>query len=161
MLAAVNFEICHAWVHLSLRWLGQKKYVFPPEKIVGCWGQNYTLEWTFECFFSHLIKTPLLTCSAGFLTQNINITDDVQASNIQYPLSALLKGQRSIKLWSFFSGGVFEFFQFFPQNAPKRGLLEQKKWRFIRIMSKWWSNWEWPFICEDTKRGKLHHYYII
>ena len=96
------------------------------KKIVGCWGQNYTLEWTFECFFSHLIKTPLLTCSAGFLTQNINITDDVQASNIQYPLSALLKGRRSIKLWGFFSGGVFEFFQFFPQKAPKRGLLEQK-----------------------------------
>ena len=77
-------------------------------------------------FFSHLIKTLPLTCSAGFLTQNINITDDVQASNIQYPLSALLKGWRSIKLWGFFSGGVFEFFQFFPQKAPKRGLLEQK-----------------------------------
>ena len=103
------------------------------KKIVGCWGQNYTLEWTFECFFSHLIKTPLLTCSAGFLTQNINITDDVQASNIQYPLSALLKGRRSIKLWGFFSGGVFEFFQFFPQNAPKRGLLEQKSGVFLEI----------------------------
>ena len=24
-LAAVNFEICHAWVHLSLRWLGLEK----------------------------------------------------------------------------------------------------------------------------------------
>ena len=36
---------------------------------------------------------------------------------MQYPLSAQLKGWRSIKL---------EFFQFFPQKAPKRGLLEQK-----------------------------------
>ena len=113
----------HECIYLWDDW-GWKKYVFPLriKKIVGCWGQNYTLEWTFECFFSHLIKTPPLTCSAGFLTQNINITDDVQASNIQYPLSALLKGRRSIKLW----GGVFEFFQFLPPKALKRGLLEQK-----------------------------------
>ena len=23
-------------------------------------------------------------------------------------------------------------------------------WRFIRILSKWLSNQEWPFICADT-----------
>ena len=46
--------------------------------------------------------------------------------DISHSVSALLKGRRSIKLWGFFSGGVFEFFQFFPQKAPKRGLLEQK-----------------------------------
>ena len=43
-----------------------------------------------------------------------------------FTVSALLKGRRSIKLWGFFSGGVFEFSQFFPQKASKGGLFEQK-----------------------------------
>ena len=46
--------------------------------------------------------------------------------DISHTVSALLKSRRSIKLWGFFSGGVFKLFQFFPQKAPKRGLLEQK-----------------------------------
>ena len=38
----------------------------------------------------------------------------------------------------------------FASKSPKKWTFRAKKWRFIRILLKWRSNQEWPFICADT-----------
>ena len=62
----------------------------------------------------------------------------------------LLKGQCSVKLREFFSGGILEFSQFLPQKAPISGLLEQKSGVLLEFCQSG------CLICADTvfKHGK-------
>ena len=38
----------------------------------------------------------------------------------------------------------------FASKSPKKWTFRAKKWQFIKILLKWRSNQEWPFICADT-----------
>ena len=70
-----------------------------------------------------------------------------------HTISTLLKGRRSIKLYStlrVFQWQYIRIFPIFASKRPKKWTFKAKKWHLIRILSKWLSNQEWPFICADT-----------